>query len=324
MGFSKKNYVKITEEFSEKRSAAQNAAAAQLAALHAGYPRLAQIDADLAATGFDAVSAVLEGADVKAKLSELEKKNLALRAERDGFLRENGLSPDAGNPVYDCAVCRDEGFVDGKMCDCMRARLVEETFASSGIGNLIRTQSFETFSKKYYENDPAALEAIEIILLLCRDFADNFDPASGRNLLFMGPTGLGKTHLSTAIAKVVIEKGCDVVYDTAQNVFFDFERAQFGKLSPDDEDPTPKYFECDLLIIDDLGTEMTNSFTVSCLYNIINTRINHNKPMIINTNLTQGELLKRYADRITSRLFGDFSPLVFRGKDIRSAKLFGE
>ncbi|MBQ2766264.1 MAG: ATP-binding protein, partial [Clostridia bacterium] len=150
----------------------------------------------------------------------------------------------------------------------------------------------------------------------------SFDGVNGENVFFCGTTGLGKTHLSTAIAKTLIERGFDVVYDTAQNILSDFEYERFGRSYGDDsESRTDKYFDCDLLIIDDLGTEMTNQFTVSCLYNIINTRINHSKSMLISTNLTQNEIRERYSDRITSRLFGDFMVMRFVGKDIRLQKL---
>ena len=122
----------------------------------------------------------------------------------------------------------------------------------------------------------------------------------------------------------MIDRGFDAVCETAQNVFSDFEFERFNRpYGSGDSEPlrTGKYFDCDLLIIDDLGTEMTNQFTVSCLYNLINTRLNHGRPMIINTNLSRDELRKRYADRITSRLFGEFCPLRFIGKDVRELKL---
>ena len=148
-------------------------------------------------------------------------------------------------------------------------------------------------------------------------------PAKTYNPLFLyGGSGLGKTHLSTSIAKVLIERGFDVVYDSAQNIISDFEYERFGRGYGDMSDSrTDKYFDCDMLIIDDLGTEMANQFTVSCLYNIINTRINHSKSMIISTNLAQNEIRERYTDRITSRLFGDFMVMKFTGKDIRLQKL---
>jgi DNA replication protein DnaC len=188
---------------------------------------------------------------------------------------------------------------------------------------LIKTQSFETFDISFYKDDKKASANIDTILSACRSYADEFSAGSRSNLLFRGSTGLGKTHLSTSIAKVVIERGYDVVYDTAQNIFTDFESERFSHNynNGGSEKLTARYLDCDLLIIDDLGAEMSNQFTVSCLYNIINTRINFDRSAIINTNLTWDELRRRYSDRITSRLFGEFKPYEFIGSDIRAKKL---
>ena len=143
-----------------------------------------------------------------------------------------------------------------------------------------------------------------------------------RNLLLIGGTGLGKTHLSSALAKRVIERGFDVKYVSAMDLISDFELKRFGNsISAHESDDTATYYDCDLLIIDDLGTEMTNQFTVSCLYNVINVRINNAKCTVISTNLAQNDLRQRYWDRITSRLFGEYRPLLFVGTDIRAQKL---
>ena len=150
------------------------------------------------------------------------------------------------------------------------------------------------------------------------EYAADFSSEKCKNLLFVGTTGLGKTHLSTSIAKEVIKKGYYVCYVTSQNMISDFSSLRFGMVGEEDEDsPTSKYYECDLLIIDDLGTELNTPFAVSVIYNVINTRISRNLPMIISTNLTASELRKNYAERITSRLFGNFEPLLFEGKDNR-------
>lgn len=324
MGFSSTNYRKVREVFEEKRNAAEAKAAAERNALHAKYPELAVIDKQLSDTALDIFAAAMEpDADVEAKVAEIREKNAFLLDRRRAIMEDNGIPETDGEPKYDCPICSDRGYTGSKMCDCLRRALIDETFRTSGIGELIKTQSFETFSTEYYKDDRAALEAAELSLVLCRQFADGFSAGSGENILMIGATGLGKTHLSTSVAKAVIERGFDVVYETAQNIFRDFEKQQFGKRDPEAEDLTSKYFDCDLLIIDDLGTELKSSFTVSCLYNMINTRLNRKASMIVNTNLTQKELRERYEDRITSRLFGEFSTLLLKGKDIRSRKLFG-
>ena len=322
MGFSKKNYSRVRAQFEEKKAAAETAAEMKTAALRIKYPEIGEIDRELSRLGVELVNAALDGTDaLQEKLDGIKDRSVTLRNRRREILVSEGLKENEDEPEYECAVCRDEGYVDGRMCECLRTALINETFESSGIGDLAKRQSFDNFSTKYYEFDPKALESIRIILLLCRDFAENFEPRNGKNLLFIGDTGLGKTHLSTAVATEVIRRGYDVVYDTAQNVFSDFENERFNRGDESNADLTEKYFDCDLLIIDDLGTELTNSFTLSCLYNIINDRTNHRKSMIINTNLTQSELRSRYADRITSRLFGEFSPMHFLGRDVRRSKL---
>ena len=205
----------------------------------------------------------------------------------------------------------------------MKKALIKEGIATSGLGNLLESQSFESFDLKYYREGKER-DMMEKALLKCRQYAANFsDKKKNSNLLLFGSTGLGKTHLSTSIAKEVIERGCDVVYRTANNLFADFEAERFDRKNTDTaETDTERYFTCDLLIVDDLGTEITNQFTISCLYNLMDTRLNRSKALIFNTNLKNDELRKRYADRITSRLFGSFEPILFCGKDIREKKLW--
>ena len=154
-----------------------------------------------------------------------------------------------------------------------------------------------------------------------RSFAEGFVPGSGKNLLLIGKTGTGKTHLSTAIAKKIIEKGFDVLYDSAQNIFTAFENDRFRSGYGPYEPEATKFLECDLLILDDLGTEFANQFTVSCLYNLINTRQNKGLSTIISTNLSYDELSGKYEDRIFSRLMGaDSKVLLFAGRDRRVSK----
>ena len=158
-----------------------------------------------------------------------------------------------------------------------------------------------------------------MLLDYVKDYIDDF-PIMKCNLLFVGGTGLGKTHLSTAIAKALIEKGYNVIYETAQNIFFDFDNDRFRDRFSDSEPESSKYLDCDLLIIDDLGSEAINSFTVSCLYNILNTRLNKGLPIIASTNLNSKEIRSKYHDRITSRLFGEFNIQMFYGNDLRKIK----
>ena len=200
----------------------------------------------------------------------------------------------------------------------MKEKLILAGYESSGIGHLIHTQSFDTFRTDMQTN-PAIREDYQTLLTIGKEYCEGFDGKGAKNLLFLGGTGLGKTHLSTAIAKTVIENGFDVVYDTVSNILADFEEERFSRSyrSEEGESLTEKYLTCDLLIIDDLGTELTNQFTVSILYNLLNTRINRGLSTIISTNLPHEDIRKRYTDRIASRLFGNYRPLLFRGDDVR-------
>ena len=203
------------------------------------------------------------------------------------------------------------------MCSCFREALFRAGVARSGLGRLPERQSFDNFSLSYYPD----AEEMRAVLGYCRRYAEQFSENTCESILLTGATGLGKTHLSTAIGQEVIRRGYDCVYVSAQNLLSDFEFERFGRSYRDDSpDRTEDYFNCDLLIIDDFGTEMGNQFTVASLYNLINSRMNAGKPIIINTNLTSSEIRGRYDDRIASRLFGEFIFFRIRGTDIRQQK----
>lgn len=324
MSYSRENYVRVKREFESKHMKARNDAEKRLDELHALFPELSRIDNALAETGMRVFRETMAGKNgLDRRLAAIRSENEELRAIRAEWLAYHGYPADYTDVKYECAECKDTGSVGFSMCSCMKRALTMAGYESSGLGSLIKTQSFETFDFSFYKDDKKALENIRHILTVCRRYADEFASDKRTNLLLRGNTGLGKTHLSTAVAKVIIERGFDVVYDTAQNIFAVFEAERFGRNRSEGnpEKETARYFDCDLLIIDDLGAEMSNQFTVSCLYNIINTRINFERSVILNTNLSADELRRRYSDRITSRLFGEFLPLEFTGSDIRAKKL---
>ena len=190
-----------------------------------------------------------------------------------------------------------------------------------GFAELLTKHVMQKTSLDFYAEKPEIHRNMSGIFGYAKTYAEEFDPARSRNLLLMGGTGLGKTHLSSSIARRVIERGFDVFYVTAINMVSDFEAEQFGNHRGVRGEFTDKYFDCDLLILDDLGTELTNQFTVSCLYNVLNMRINRRLPTVISTNLMQNELMQKYSERITSRILGEFQILPFLGTDIRLQKL---
>ncbi len=322
MSFNPENYNRIRTEFEHKRLRAERAALERKEDLEEKFPDIARIDAEIAKTGSMIIDAVMNHPeDLDKRLENIKKTNAACHHVRRQLLLCNGYPEDYLDVRYECPVCEDTGYVDGKMCSCLRKELILAGYESSGIGELLRTQSFETFSLAYYETTPQVCAAMDKVYGDVLAYANAFHGTGSGNLAFFGGTGLGKTHLSTAVAKRVIEKGYDVMYVTAIGMISDFEYRRFGSADTVDVSPTTRYFDCDLLIIDDLGTEISNQFSVSTLYSVINTRLNTKKPMILSTNLNTEDFRKRYWDRITSRVLGEFFIEKFVGVDVRAQKL---
>lgn len=322
MGYNRNNLKRIKEEYSTKHLVAEREADIRRRELHQKLPELAAIDKKLSGVGIDLMGVALElGGDKEAKFAALRKENEELNRRRDAILVAAGYPADYTDVKYECEKCSDSGYVGIKMCDCMRNALIMAGYESSGISELLRRQTFESFSLDYYKQSPEGYKMMERILNFAKSYAEGFESGKAENIAMFGGTGLGKTHISSAIAKKVIEKGNDVFYVTAVGMVSDFEAEQFGGQHIAKGELTDRYFDCDLLIIDDLGAEMANQFTVSCLYNLLNVRINRHAATILSTNLTQQELFKKYNERITSRIIGEFRILPFTGTDIRMQKI---
>lgn len=322
MGYNRNNLKRIKEEYSTKHLIAEREADMRRRELHAKLPELEAIDKKLSRVGIDLMGVALElGGGKEAKFAALRKENAELNNRRDALLVAAGYPADFTDVKYECEKCSDSGYVGIKMCDCMRNALVMAGFESSGIAELLKRQTFESFSLEYYKQNPESYKMMERILGYAKNYAESFESGKADSIAMFGGTGLGKTHLSSAIAKKVIEKGNDVFYVTAVGMVSDFEAEQFGGQRMEKGELTDRYFDCDLLIIDDLGAEMANQFTVSCLYNLLNVRINRHAATILSTNLTQQELFKKYNERITSRIIGEFRILPFTGTDIRMQKI---
>ncbi len=324
MPYNKDILSRVRREYESKYRIAQDGADARRAELHMALPAVAEIDAELRRTGLSIMAAAMEAGDVDARIAEVRRQNAALRARRAVLLAAAGYPADYTEPRYACKICNDSGYVDLKMCACMRNRIIEETYAASGISELLRTQTFDTFDLGYYADDPNAHKRMSLILERVKRFAETFRPGEAESLVLFGGTGLGKTHLSSAVASTVIESGHDVCYVSAVSLMSDFEFNRFGNRSAGSSEAgqdTDRYYDCDLLIIDDLGTEVTNQFTTSVLYDLINTRITRHRSTVISTNLSQEEFRRRYWDRITSRVLGEYTVLPFLGKDVRAQKL---
>ena len=222
-------------------------------------------------------------------------------------------------PQYQCSLCRDTGFVDGRICSCFKNLQRRMAYERLSMSVPLENSTFEGFSLEYYQEDERTYKQMEKVFYACKNYADKFR-ADSPSLLFKGGTGLGKTHLSLAIAGKAIEKGFGVVYGSAQSFAVALERERFDRDLPEDGGTDAQLAECDLLILDDLGTEFPSAYVNAALYNIINTRMMAGRPTIISTNLSLKELEQRYSQRFASRVTGYYGKLEFLGKDVRVQK----
>ena len=289
-------------------------------------PRIQEIDMELRSTMAKAAQMVfISGGDAKKAMDQVRVQNLFLQEERAALVAEHfeeGFLDDS--PI--CDRCGGNGYIGSNMCECLtelcRQEQKKELSLLSG-----GKENFSQFKLEYYsdQTDPKYGASPRLIMernfRTCRSYALTFSQHSG-NLLFVGGTGLGKTFLSACIAKTVTDRGYSVVYETAGRLFAKLERAKF---SGDEEarKEVEKYSKCDLLIVDDLGTEMPGQFVTAALYSLVNERLLENKPMVISTNLNVDEMARRYSPQIASRLHGGFNRLTFVGEDIRVLKSKG-
>ncbi len=324
MAYNNSVYKKIYDEYSQKYLIARQRATERERELHRLFPEIASIDRELSKTGLEIFSASLSGEDYKERLALIRKKNEELQAKRAEILIANGYPADYSHVKYECAKCGDTGFVDNTMCSCMKEALTLAGIENSGFAALIKEQTFDNFSLEYYAGNSMIAERMKNNLEYFKNYVDTFSSATSKSVLLMGGTGLGKTHLSSAVARGIIEKGYDVFYTGAIDLFSNFEIERFKSYSNEPNPIIERYFESDLLIIDDLGTEMINQFSVSTLYNLVNDRLSRKKPTIISTNLSKDDIQKKYTDRITSRLLGEYRVCAFMGTDVRAQKLRGK
>lgn len=312
--YSRQNYTEALAEITARRNSAEATAKERDLELSLKYPEIREIDRELKQTGLLLFRAACAGEDI----TPIRERNEELMAKRRDFLLSVGLPVDYTEPHYTCKKCSDSGFIDIKMCSCLRELVIKKNIYSSGMGRLIDRQSFDNFDLEWYRDNEENYLRMQANLRIAKGYALAFPKKRG-NLLLIGTTGTGKTHISTAIAKEIIEQGYDVVYDSAQNIISDFTDDQYRRSGS--EPKAEKYMDCDLLIIDDLGAEFSNQMTLSILYNLLNTRQNQGLATIISTNLSAKELAARYEGRIYSRIVGsDYTPLFFAGKDHRTQK----
>ena len=313
----------------EKRRENSQMYSRRQAEVYQKVPNVRMLDDQLRATMVELVGISLGNSD-EEKIGDIRVRNLELQEERCAEMKRAGFPVDYLDESYICKRCRDTGYVQTKICDClMELYKIEQTQSLSSLLKL-GDETFDSFDLSYYDDVPSAdtgispRRAMEMIYEICVEYSRKFGNTS-MNLFFSGAPGLGKTFLSACIARVVANKGFSVVYDMATSVFSKFEDAKFQKVDDPEQSSEirseiKRYLECDLLILDDLGTEMTTTFTISALYELINTRLITDRKTIVSSNLTIDELRHRYSEQIMSRLEGEYQVLTFRGDDIRKKK----
>lgn len=321
-------YAKEVYEYAERELGARRLAAQQRAAeLHARMrrdPRVCEQEMIMASSAKRLAMLILQRSDrYEEQFEEIKAQNRAAKATIARLMKEAGETVTDFEPRYTCTACEDTGFAEGRSCACRQALLRE--YASRELCKLtgMKPMSFDDLDLSYYSDAVderlgcSPREQMKSVFAYCRWYADGFD-TSRPNLLLRGGTGTGKTHVSLAIAAGAIEREASVIYGSVQSLLRVLESEHFGRASGNTEQAL---IDCDLLILDDLGTEFSSPFYTGALYALINGRILASRPTIISTNLDAAAIYDHYGEQIASRLIGNYEPLVFAGSDIRQQKL---
>ena len=259
-------------------------------------------------------------------LSDFKCKLNLLKEEKASLLKSHGFSPDYMEMHYRCPDCKDTGYINNVKCHCFKKAEINILYEQSNLGEILKTHNFDLFNIDLFDDDvidsatgKTPKQNIVNALNICHNYIDMFGQkdANYKNLLFFGKTGVGKTFLTYCIAKELIEKSASVVYLSSIGLFEILSNAAFNKMDSEARNKESQLYNCDLLIIDDLGTELSNSFTNSVFFNLVNERLLRNKSVIISTNLDFSELMERYSERIASRLTRDYTFLKIYGEDLR-------
>lgn len=325
MSYTREMFENARLEIEKRRIASEDEAQARRQKFEKIAPEYAGLRNTMISSVREAVKSINMTPEKAAIFIETQKeKNLSAQREIKELLIKHNKPADWLEVHYRCPICSDTGFNENKLCSCFTELLKKKAFDEASKKSPLKFCRFDDFKLDYYPTETnkeygcSSRERMESILAFCKGYADDFDTSS-QSILMLGETGLGKTHLSLSIAGEVIEKGFNVVYNSAQNIFTELNKEHFGR-----SDLSFGYeamlLDCELLVIDDLGAEFATQFTNAALYNIINTRINYSLPTIINTNLSLKELEEKYTRRISSRIIGEYAVLDFFGYDVRQLR----
>lgn len=327
MALSSSQYDFIMQEYNQRRLNNRYLQEQRREEVYKAIPELSELDQAIAALTMKRAAAALgveaDGEDNAFSLAEYTKEIEHIANRRTALLMQHGYEAGCLEPIYDCPHCKDTGYIDGVKCSCFRNIETRLFYSQSNNKNLNTDETFENFRFDLYSSTLTdsttgmnSLTSITSIYNTCLNFSNTFSKLNGRNLLFYGESGLGKTYLTNCIANKVISDGFNVIYLTATELFDLFSKSAYNHNS-DDFNRIDDIMECDLLIIDDLGTEVISSFTNSKLFYCINDRILKKSSTIISTNLPLNRLYELYSDRIFSRIIQSYKTLKFFGENIR-------
>lgn len=323
MALSNAQYDEIMRGYQSRQLHNRHLTQERLDAVYKKVPQLKTINDQIAALSVEAARKKL--ADDPSGSQLAKEKIEDLREEKAALLAINGFDESVFEPVYTCKDCKDTGYVDGEKCHCFKQEVINVVYSQSNIKNILEKENFNSFTYEYYSDEEinpttglssldTAKRAVEECLYFIKDF-DN----KPKNLFFYGNTGVGKTFLSNCVAKELLEKGNSVIYFTAFQLFDILSKGVFDR----DADAIAAHqniFDCDLLIIDDLGTEFANSFTTSQLFLCVNERLLRQKSTIISTNLNLNQMIDMYSERTWSRISSNYTLIKLFGDDIRIQK----
>ena len=329
MALSNSQYDSIMRIYNQKQLNNKHELDRRTKEVYERIPAIREMNDEISSAAVRSAKQLLNG-DREA-VEKLRKTIAGLREERQVLLAAYGYPDDYLEMHYECPDCRDTGYSDGRKCHCFRQREINLLYAQSNIREILKRENFDNFSYEYFDDTKidgrsgkTAREYMRQVVDTCRQYVDAFGQKKD-NILFTGKTGLGKTFLSNCIARELIERSFSVVYLQAVEMFEIFSKERFSNDSTDEDRDRSRYLlECDLLIIDDLGTELVNTFTTSQLFYVINERMSRKKGTIISTNLPVNEMRDEFTYRIMSRIVSQYKVIPLYGEDIRIRKKLKE
>jgi len=315
---SRNAFENILKEYDEKRLKSARDLQARRAYIEDHIPRVREIENEIADISVKGAIIRIGGGtfDNKAQVA-------SLREEKTKVLQQAGFSLNDLEPHYECEKCNDTGYIESNMCSCLKMRITDVLYENSNIKEILKEENFDHYSFRYYP-EGQALTVAEQAVKTAHGFVENFADSSD-NLFITGGTGVGKTFLTNCIAKELIDRGYFVVYLSAVRLFDILSDITFGNKKNDSEGVSGDYiknylYKCDLLVIDDLGTEMVNSFVSTQLFDCVNERLLSRKHTIISTNLSLDQLQYNYSERLVSRIVNKYTLIKLFGDDIRMKK----